>query len=101
MDPYGHLDGMLLSILGREPLHGYAIAQALSARSGGVFELPEGTIYPALHRLERGGLLASEWSTASGRRRRIYRLTARGRRAAAGAREDWRRFSGAVEAVLT
>ncbi len=100
MDAYGHLDGMLLAILAAEPAHGYAIAQALKDRSGGVFDLPEGTIYPALHRLERSGLLDSEWSTATGRRRRVYRLTARGRRAADGARRDWSRFAGAIEAVL-
>lgn len=100
MDPYGHLDGMLLATLAQEPAHGYAIAQSLRTRSGGVFDLPEGTIYPALHRLERAGLLASDWSTAAGRRRRVYRLTPRGRRAAQGARAEWRRFAGAVEAVL-
>jgi DNA-binding PadR family transcriptional regulator len=101
MDPYGHLDGMLLAILAREPAHGYAIAQALKQRSDGVFDLPEGTIYPALHRLERGGLLRSEWSTASGRRRRTYRLTAAGQRAAGGARAEWSTFSAAVQAVLS
>jgi PadR family transcriptional regulator len=101
MDPHGHLDGMLLAIAADGPVHGYAAAQALKERSGGVFDLPEGTIYPALHRLERAGLLQSGWSTASGRKRRLYQLTARGKRAAANARGDWRRFSAAVEAVLT
>jgi PadR family transcriptional regulator, regulatory protein PadR len=100
MDPRGHLDGMLLAIAADGPVHGYAAAQALRERSGGVFDLPEGTIYPALHRLERAGLLQSGWSTASGRRRRVYRLTARGKRAVASARGDWRRFSKAVEAVM-
>jgi PadR family transcriptional regulator, regulatory protein PadR len=100
MDPHGHLDGMLLAIAADGPVHGYAAAQALRERSGGVFDLPEGTIYPALHRLERAGLLQSGWSTASGRRRRVYRLTGRGKRAAASARRDWRRFSKAVEAVM-
>jgi DNA-binding PadR family transcriptional regulator len=100
MDPHGHLDGMLLAIAADGPVHGYAAAQALRERSGGVFDLPEGTIYPALHRLERAGLLQSGWSTASGRRRRVYRLTAGGKRAAASARGDWRRFSKAVEAVM-
>ena len=100
MDPHGHLDGMLLTIAADGPVHGYAAAQALKQRSGGVFDLPEGTIYPALHRLERAGLLQSGWSTASGRRRRVYRLTARGRRAVTRARGDWRRFSAAVEAVM-
>lgn len=100
MDPHGHLDGMLLAIAADGPMHGYAAVQALRQRSGGVFDLPEGTVYPALHRLERAGLLQSGWSTASGRRRRVYRLTARGRKAVASARGDWRRFSTAVEAVM-
>jgi DNA-binding PadR family transcriptional regulator len=100
MEPRGHLDGMLLAILGAGPAHGYAIAQALKERSGGVFDLPEGTIYPALHRLERAGMLRSEWASAGGRRRRVYQLTARGRRSLPGARRDWLRFSTAVEAVM-
>jgi DNA-binding PadR family transcriptional regulator len=101
MDPHGHLDGMLLAIAADGPVHGYAAAQALAQRSGGVFDLPEGTIYPALHRLERARLLQSGWSTSSGRRRRVYRLTARGKQAVDRARGDWRRFSAAVEAVMT
>jgi DNA-binding PadR family transcriptional regulator len=100
MDPHGHLDGMLLAIAADGPVHGYAAAQALKQRSGGVFDLPEGTVYPALHRLERSGLLESSWSTSSGRKRRVYQLTARGRRAVSRARGDWRRFSAAVEAVM-
>jgi PadR family transcriptional regulator PadR len=92
---------MLMKILAESPAHGYAVAQALRERSGGVFDLPEGTIYPALHRLERARLLQSEWSTASGRKRRVYRLTAGGRRKVAGAKRDWQRFSAAVEAVMT
>lgn len=100
MDPHGHLDGMLLAIAADGPVHGYAAAQALKQRSGGVFDLPEGTIYPALHRLERSGLLESSWSTTSGRKRRVYELTARGRRAVSHAKGDWRRFSAAVEAVM-
>jgi PadR family transcriptional regulator PadR len=100
MELRGQLDAMLLAILANGPAHGYAVAQALNLRSGGAFDLPEGTIYPALHRLERAGLLQSEWSHASGRKRRVYRLTGGGGRAIAGAREDWRRFSAAVEAVL-
>jgi PadR family transcriptional regulator PadR len=100
MEPHGQLDGMILAILGAGPAHGYAVAQALKQRSDGVFDLPEGTIYPALHRLERAQLLSSEWATAAGRRRRVYQLTVRGRRSIAGARRDWRRFADAVEAVI-
>ncbi len=91
---------MILAILGAEPAHGYAVAQELRERSGGVFDLPEGTIYPALHRLERAQLLSSEWATIAGRRRRVYQLTAKGRRSIGAARREWKRFADAVEAVI-
>lgn len=100
MEPRGHLDAMLLAVLAGGPAHGYAVAQALKERSDGVFDLAEGTVYPALHRLERAGVLASEWSTKAGRRRRVYRLTRRGRRATREAQAEWRRFASAVEAVM-
>ena len=62
--------------------------------------LAEGTVYPVLHRLEAAGLLASAWSTAAGRRRRVYRLTRRGRSELSARERDWRAFASAVEAVL-
>jgi DNA-binding PadR family transcriptional regulator len=96
----GHLDFLLLAIVAAEPAHGYRIIEELKRRSGGAFDLPEGTVYPALHRLEHGGLLASSWSAAAGRRRRVYRLTARGRRVLAGQRRAWSGFARAVEAVV-
>jgi DNA-binding PadR family transcriptional regulator len=96
----GHLDGLILAVIAVEPAHGYAVVDALRQRSGGVFDLPEGTVYPALHRLEADGLLASAWETASGRRRRVYRLTRRGRTALGERRGDWRLFSNAVDGVL-
>jgi PadR family transcriptional regulator, regulatory protein PadR len=96
----GHLDLLLLAIVADEPAHGYRIIEDLKRRSRGAFELPEGTVYPALHRLEQSGLLASSWAAEAGRRRRVYRLTARGRRALAGARSEWRGFTKAVEAVV-
>jgi transcriptional regulator len=96
----GHLDGLILATLSGGPAHGYAIAQALRARSGGTFDLPEGTLYPALHRLERAGLIESEWSTEAGRRRRTYRLTRSGARGLESRRAEWRLFASAVEAVL-
>jgi DNA-binding PadR family transcriptional regulator len=95
----GHLDGLILAVLAPEPLHGYAIIAELGHRSGGRLALPEGTVYPALHRLERSGLLASSWSDG-GRKRRVYRLTPRGRRALGERRGEWREFVAAVEAVL-
>jgi len=96
----GHLDFLLLAIVAVEPAHGYRIIEELKRRSAGAFDLPEGTVYPALHRLEQSGLLASSWASGSGRRRRVYRLTARGRRALAGGRREWRGFTDAVDAVV-
>jgi PadR family transcriptional regulator, regulatory protein PadR len=96
----GHLDGLLLATLEAGPRHGYAVMEALRAGSGGRFDLPTGTVYPALHRLERAGLVRSRWSTEAGRRRRSYALTAAGRRALAAERSQWREFSGAVSALL-
>lgn len=96
----GHLDALVLATVGDEPLHGYAVIEALRERSEGAFALAEGTVYPVLHRLEADGLLASSWSTAAGRRRRVYRLTRRGRAALAERRAEWKRFANAVEAVL-
>lgn len=96
----GHLDLLILAAVEPEPRHGYAVVEALRAQSSGVFDLPEGTIYPALHRLERAGLLASRWSTHEGRRRRTYRLTATGKTALRRQTEVWSVFSRAVAAVI-
>jgi PadR family transcriptional regulator PadR len=96
----GHLDGLLLATLASGPCHGYAIKQALRAGSGGRFDLPTGTVYPALHRLERAGLIRGSWSTVNGRRRRSYELTAAGRRALSEERSSWQEFSAAVTALL-
>jgi transcriptional regulator len=96
----GHLDLLLLAAVRYGPAHGYAIVEQLRQRSGGTFDLAEGTVYPALHRLERAGLLGSRWSAAAGRRRRVYELTAAGRAALQDQARDWHRFSSAVSAVL-
>jgi PadR family transcriptional regulator PadR len=96
----GHLDSLILAVVAAEPAHGYAIIEELKRRSGGTFTLPEGTVYPALHRLERAGLLSSGWSDANGRRRRVYRLTRRGRTRLEASRSEWRDFSRAIDAVL-
>lgn len=96
----GQLDSLLLATVAEDPAHGYAILQRLKLRSAGAFDLAEGTIYPALHRLERDGLLASSWSSESGRRRRIYRVTRTGRSSLMSRRRDWAHFAQAVEAVL-
>jgi DNA-binding PadR family transcriptional regulator len=96
----GHLDGLLLATLRAGPRHGYAVIEALRAGSDGRFDLPTGTVYPALHRLERAGLVSSRWSVESGRRRRTYALTDAGLRALDAERSQWREFSGAVSALL-
>jgi PadR family transcriptional regulator, regulatory protein PadR len=96
----GHLDGLLLAVVAEGPVHGYAAMERLRARSGGHFDLPEGTVYPALHRLEADGLLQSGWTVAAGRRRRQYELTDRGRAELGERSIQWRRFAGAVEDVL-
>lgn len=100
----GNLDLLLLSVLAAGPAHGYAVIGALRDRSGGHFDLPEGTVYPALHRLERDGLLEATWQRgepgAGGRRRKVYALTAPGRTALAAERSRWARFSSGVGAVL-
>jgi DNA-binding PadR family transcriptional regulator len=87
-------------VLAAGPGHGYAIISALRDRSEGTFDLPEGTVYPALHRLERSGLLASSWADADGRRRRVYALTSEGEAALAAERTEWKRYAGGIAAVL-
>jgi PadR family transcriptional regulator PadR len=86
----GHLDGLLLATLTDGPRHGYAIKEALRLGSGGQFDLPTGTVYPALHRLERARLIRGSWSTVNGR----------GRRTLSDERSSWREFSTAVTALL-
>jgi DNA-binding PadR family transcriptional regulator len=96
----GHLDGLLLATLAGGPRHGYAIREALRVGSGGRFDLPGGTVYPALHRLERAGLIRGSWSVVGGRRRRSYRLTPAGRRVLSDERSSWQEFAAAVTALL-
>ncbi len=96
----GHLDLLLLAVLAGGPAHGYAIIEMLRSRSSGAFDLPEGTIYPALHRLENDGLLSSSWTDEPGRRKRIYQLTAKGQQALARRQKEWRAFAQAVDATV-
>lgn len=96
----GHLDGMLLAALEDGPRHGYAVIEHLRSASGGHLDLPTGTIYPALHRLEQAGLVAGSWSVVDGRRRRSYVLTDAGHAALKGRRAEWKTFASAVGAVL-
>jgi DNA-binding PadR family transcriptional regulator len=96
----GHLDAMVLAIVEDVPLHGYGVIEELRRRSGGVFDLPGGTVYPALHRLERQGLLTSDREQVGGRERRVYRVSPRGRRKLSEDRSGWTEFAGAVSMVL-
>jgi DNA-binding PadR family transcriptional regulator len=96
----GHLDLLLLAVIQGGPVHGYGVVERLRDHSGDAFALAEGTVYPALHRLESSGVLTSRWSEIEGRRRRIYELTARGLLELARRREEWGAFSRAVSRVL-
>ena len=96
----GHLDLLLMSVLSRGPGHGYEVITRLRERSDGAFELPEGTVYPALHRLEAAGLLDSDWADIPGRRRRVYALTSKGAAALAAEQVRWRRFAAGMQAVV-
>ena len=97
----GHLDMIVLAVLSAGPAHGYAVIEELKRRSAGAFDLPEGTIYPILHRLEQAGLLASRWVTAeSGRRRRVYTITKRGMRELGERRAVWEQFSDAIGSLF-
>jgi len=97
----GTLDVLLLKILALEPLHGWAISQRLKAVSGNVLQVSEGSLYPALHKLEVGGWITAEWRpTENNRRAKFYSLTASGRAALREQAADWERLAGAVSLVL-
>jgi PadR family transcriptional regulator, regulatory protein PadR len=91
---------VLLGVLAEQPRHGYAIINALKVQTGGVLDLQEGSVYPALHRLEDLGWVASEWQPINGRRRREYHLTPAGAKALAAERREWTRLVEAIDAVL-
>lgn len=96
----GHLDSLILAVLHDGPAHGYAVIDELRTRSQGRFELPEGTIYPALHRLESAGAVTSQREVVNGRERRVYRIAPSGRTSLRAQRTTWRNFSNAVSLVL-
>jgi PadR family transcriptional regulator PadR len=96
----GQLDLLLLRALEAGPTHGYAIIERIRQRSGGVLEVAEGSAYPALHALERAGLLESVWTQDAGRRRRIYQLTSRGKGRLAQMTREYLRFAQGMSAVL-
>jgi transcriptional regulator len=97
----GTLDLLILRTLGRGPSHGYAIAQALHQLSDEVLRVEEGSLYPALYRLEQKGLIDAEWRvTEHNRKAKFYRLTRKGRREAEAELDGWVRLSGAITRVL-
>lgn len=97
----GTLDVLILKILALEPLHGWAVSQRLKAVSGNVLQVSEGSLYPALHKLEVGGWITAEWkATENNRRAKFYSLTRAGRKALAEQTADWERLSNAVSQVL-
>jgi DNA-binding PadR family transcriptional regulator len=101
MDLRGHLDLLILATLRRTgAAHGYALIVAMRDGSDGAFDLPEGTVYPALHRLEREGAVASTWDDTAPRRRRTYVLTPAGLAALAAKESQWTRFAHGVQSLL-
>lgn len=99
--PQGTLDLLVLRVLASGPMHGWGIAQRLGALSDKVLQLKEGTLYPALYRMEAKGWIKAEWSQSENNRRaKFYRLTAIGQKRLAAEKLDWTRLSGVVEAVL-
>ena len=96
----GHADLLVLAALAAGPAHGYAVVETVRERRAGAFDMAEGTVYPALYRLERQGLLESTWSEAERRRRRIYRLTRKGRGELAQQQSEWRGYVSAMGTAL-
>ena len=97
----GSLDLLVLKTLSLAPMHGWGISQRIQQISDGVLEVNQGSLYPALQRLEKQGWITSEWGTTDhNRRARYYRLTAAGQRALGEEMESWRRFAAGLEAVL-
>src|SRR5688572_4629576 len=98
----GSLDLLVLKTLSLTPMHGWGISQRVQQISKGVLEVNQGSLYPALQRLEKDGLLTSDWDTTDNNRRaRYYRLTPTGRNALGAELESWRRFAAGLEDVLS
>jgi PadR family transcriptional regulator, regulatory protein PadR len=99
--PQGTLDLLILRVVALGPVHGYAIAQRLEQVSRGVVQVPEGSLYPALHRLENRDFLAADWKeTDTGREAKFYRLTAKGRKQLETEAASWQRLSDAIALIL-
>jgi len=96
----GHLEALILAVLSDGPAHGYGVIARLRDRSGGAFDLAEGTLYPALHRLEIEGQVSASWAEVQGRRRKIYQMTKSGVVELVAQRVRWTEFSSAITRVL-
>ena len=99
--PQGTLDLLILKIVALGPVHGYAIAQRLQQVSNDVVQVPQGSLYPALHRLENRGLLRSDWkATQTGREAKFYQLTRKGRTCLEAEAASWERLTAAIGLIL-
>lgn len=97
----GGIDSLLLTLIDEHPMYGYQIIKELDRRSEGYFRFKEGTLYPALHRLEKAGLIQGKWQTlASGRQRRYYHITDKGLRLLAVRRGEWHSFTTAMNLII-
>lgn len=97
----GNIDSLLLSLIGQQPMYGYQILRELDKKSLGYFKFKEGTLYPALHRLEKAGLIISKWElTPGGRQRRYYYITERGSRQLAEKKNQWLSFATAMNLII-
>jgi PadR family transcriptional regulator PadR len=99
---HGTLDALVLKTLSSRPLHGYAIARRIEEATGDVIQVEEGSLYPALYRMEKRGWIEAEWGTSdTGRRAKDYRLTPTGRKQLRLETAEWTQFAAAVSRVLT
>ncbi len=97
----GNSESLLLNLLDQQPMYGYQIIRELERRSEGYFRFKEGTLYPALHRLETAGLVEGKWQLLpSGRQRRYYQITAKGKRVLVEKMSQWRDFAAAMDLVI-
>lgn len=97
----GSTDALVLSLVGQQPMYGYQLIKEMERRSRGYFQFREGTLYPALHRMEKEGLVAGKWERLpGGQERRYYYLTEKGQNALSEKRAEWRAFSAAVSLII-
>ena len=97
---WGAVEMLMLEVISYGPTYGYEIAQTVGNRSKGYFELKEGSLYPALHRLESQKLVKTSWQEVEGRRRKYYELTAAGSKVLAAKKSDWKSFAEGIQGVL-